>query len=782
MSFFFGSTKQKGLDEPKIFGAQKERLATNEGGRVLPVFWGTRWLGVTWVGDIFNVRTSEVRRKIGKKKQTVGHNYYASFAALVAVGKADEVAGVKFDDEWVFDGALQRGSEDYVDLTLPNRGVLRLYWGTETQGIDPLLATASGQSHSAYRGQIYVVGNNIFLGQDRTTVPNIEVLLRRSPAPSWRSTPFPGILESHNPIYVLWDWWTNKRFGCGRPESELDIPSLAAAALQLYNEGIGVSPLLTGERDLRSLLVHLFEHFDGYPTSFGAKLGVELQRELDDDGPLLTDSDLLADPSVSFQSWADTFDETRVKFLDNFLEFNDNSAKHHDLANFIATGRHKPQTLDRPWVTYQHVAQRIADAIGRASGVPRASGRVSVRESSARLMTLGAPFRLRLRDGTTLACRVEDRVEPDPDKRNIEIGFEQDMSWTNSSAHALVTVAAPAERPSFSPVAPESVRVIDAPYALSDPQDPSLIYMVSRADTFSTDFDVWKSNWSEGPFASSSERRNAALFSSFSVKAALNSDYSDDTLPVDQAVGIDFTCSSTDQSLLEGEWDMEAGLRHELLAFLSCHAVVELECVALFDVVRVAANRYTAKCVRELYDTTRTNHFAGSELWLQIRTRLVAEAWPPYSFSPTYYKFQPHFGLTDVALADLPTVQHTENARALRPLRPSNLAANGNRAGATWVTGNDVVFTWINSSRARTAYGLPINETPPTDLTAVRMELRSYDGATLYQSEDTAADESYTLTNAQLLALVGTDFSLRAYGVRDGWQSIHFEEVKVVKV
>jgi hypothetical protein len=55
------------------------------------------------------------------------------------------------DDELVWEGPLARGG-DYADITIGTRGNVRLYWETETQGQDRLLAT-SGTVHPAYRGQ-----------------------------------------------------------------------------------------------------------------------------------------------------------------------------------------------------------------------------------------------------------------------------------------------------------------------------------------------------------------------------------------------------------------------------------------------------------------------------------------------------------------------------------------------------------------------------------------------------------------------------------------------------
>jgi len=114
----FGGTSNISTPDPRPFGLQTERVSTNESGRVLPWFAGTRWIGVTWVGDVFDVKTTKVTQKVGKKQQTVGYNYFASVAALLCNGVVDKVLRIRFDDEIVWTGPLERGEESVVDITI----------------------------------------------------------------------------------------------------------------------------------------------------------------------------------------------------------------------------------------------------------------------------------------------------------------------------------------------------------------------------------------------------------------------------------------------------------------------------------------------------------------------------------------------------------------------------------------------------------------------------------------------------------------------------------------
>lgn len=777
MSFLFGSSKHVTPEPPRLGGLDPDRMNTNEGGRVLPWMAGTRWLGVTWVGNVWSVRTEAITAKVGKKRQTVGHNYYASFAALVCNGPVDTIQRIRFDDAIVWTGPYTREDEDYVTLAIPSRGNVRFYFGTETQPMDSLL-TASTYNHAPYRGQCYLVGDGIFFGQDRTNAPNIQVEVTRVGTPSWIPSGQRLIGYDANPMAVLWEWWTDARFGLGRSQDELDVTRLTSVAAQLYTEGIGVSPLLTSDTGTKEALLKLFEYVDGFPTTDGGLLGVELVRPPTGTVPTLTDAQLVDDPAINHETWHDTYDEARVRFADKVLEGAENSAKHHDPANYLITGRHRAVNVDRPWVTSQLVAVKMAGVLGRVSGVPRAKGSLVVRESESGELSLGAVFDLATRDGQSLRLRVVERREPDPGSRDVEISFESDSGWATDDYPAPEADTIP-DTPLFEPQPPSGLKILDAPYAFADGDKTlaALMWMVARGDTYSTDYDVWKARTEDGDYLSASSRRSGELFAHFSVRATLDVAVLADTLPVDDYVGISFTVSSDDETLLEDDWDLNDALEHQLVAFVGDAAT---EIMALYDVTLVSGSSYTAKIVRGLYDSRRRDFPIGTELWLQLGDKVDSYSWPPLSEEERFYKIQIRFGPGEIDLADIDAEAHTENARSLLPIAPLNVAVNGDGNRALWTLGTDAEVTWSNTSRARTDFQLPLSESPATDLDAVVLQVWDYAGATLLdETEVTPTGEAATLTAAYLGSVVGGEFQLRAYGKRSGRRSLDYTAVTV---
>ncbi|MBE7500053.1 MAG: hypothetical protein HS113_07025 [Verrucomicrobiales bacterium] len=169
---------------PKALGKDPSTLATDEHGRPVPYLAGRARLGLTWISEPWGVRSVPVRKKVGKKRQTVGYNYFASFAGMLCVGPVQTLHAIIVDDETAWEGPLNAGSNDSAEITVEGRGSLTLYWGTATQGVDAELA-GSGVEHPAYRGQCYVVFNDWLLGENRNQVPGIQFELTRLPVVIW---------------------------------------------------------------------------------------------------------------------------------------------------------------------------------------------------------------------------------------------------------------------------------------------------------------------------------------------------------------------------------------------------------------------------------------------------------------------------------------------------------------------------------------------------------------------------------------------------------------------
>jgi len=105
----FGNTRNLPPPKQKPLNVDEERASTNEQARPVPYFARIARLGVTFLSEAFDVYSTKVQTRVGKKKQTTGYNYFASFAALLSHGPIDRLDRIFYDDELVWEGPLERG-------------------------------------------------------------------------------------------------------------------------------------------------------------------------------------------------------------------------------------------------------------------------------------------------------------------------------------------------------------------------------------------------------------------------------------------------------------------------------------------------------------------------------------------------------------------------------------------------------------------------------------------------------------------------------------------------
>jgi len=323
-------------ESPKPLNLKPARIASNERAIPLPYFAGEMRLGIHWLGECYNDRAEEVESKSGGGKggggsQTVGYEYFADVVGAFCHGPVDQIREVWSNAERIWVGSVSRAvGEDFTEITLDDYGMMRLYWGTETQGIDLLL---DEHDHPAYRGQCYAVFEQLFFGRDRTEAPNIEVVLRRAPVAPGLSARIAMSAGDANPIHCMVELLLNKRFGLGVTEEDVEMGSFDSASQQVMADGIVVSPVVT-EAPARDRCLGAFaKYFDGYlGTSSDNRISLGLNRAPEGPIPVIGEFDMVELPSLRSDSWADTVNEVAVKFTDRPSDYEEDTELWRDEA------------------------------------------------------------------------------------------------------------------------------------------------------------------------------------------------------------------------------------------------------------------------------------------------------------------------------------------------------------------------------------------------------------------------------------------------------------------
>lgn len=387
---------------------------------------------------------------------------------------------------------------DFADVTIPDYGVMKLYWGTETQEADDYLQT-SGVAHPAYRGMCYAVFNRLYFGFQQTSVQNIEFVLGRYPRPSWWAEGGPALdlNDDCSPAAAMADLLQNARCGAGLPDALLDTAGFLAAAEQLEEEGFGISPVMNSSQEISQTLVAGAEYFQGLVTvGLDGRVSLGLARPPEDVDllPVIGLSAMVNKPRLEPADWTSAPNITHLVFTDRTLDYKENAAAWMDGAAFLNAGQADPATLQRPWVTSHDLAMALAKVAGRAAALPGMTGTVPLRLEAEAFDALapGALFSFDYagRNLTGLVFRVTERSIDDPARGEFTIQFKLDRSY-------LYTMAAPAvaaiEQYAFksAPKALSALRVLELPAGFCPDGEVALAVLASRADQLQVGANVY---------------------------------------------------------------------------------------------------------------------------------------------------------------------------------------------------------------------------------------------------------------------------------------------------
>jgi len=766
---FGASADNLPAEKPKPLGVDATRLDTHEQGRVLPYVAGMFRIGGTFLGEPWNVRSEEIRQKVGKKKQTVGYNYYCSFAVAFCLGPIDRLDAIYLDDDEIWSGGVVRGVEDYLDITISSRGTLRLYWGTDTQVQDSDLA-ASGTTHPAYRGQCYAVFLDWSIGS-RTNIPNIEIQGKRIPTFPWIVVD-EAIGDDVNPVAVLADLWQSPFFGLGLSADRLNQPLLNATAATLEVEGLGLSPIINSSGSFRQALAVLLDHIDGYVSyDSQGRFGIGLVRGPAGGEPTLNEADLTDLPDIESVSWWETYNEVFVRFRNRDRKFADESVSWRDRGNFAVVGSTRSLSVSRPWVTKQKVAWLIAASLCRQKALPFLRGTIRVKRISSDSLDAGSLFYLSYANSNVVAvlCRVLQKTQAAPESADVLIGWQEDRGYLNANWADVAEDVVPGET-SYETSPPHDQRVIELPYAYKQSVDPWMLFLVARGDSLSNGFNAYRET-------SPSSFEQIGSSGVFALRGTLQAEFDESVLREDDNAELDVLFDSPDKTL-------ESVAYETALTSAPLRLFVGDEIMVGYTVILVAAGRYRIKVLRASYGTRRRSHVDGAEVFaLVIGQNAPLEyqlPWNPGMTSATF-KVQPYLMHNELDLGSCPEVTESIQRRAYCPLPPLNLRVNGDGYAPTYAAGEDITVDWDAVSGLRAITPASQDLLPDPDRTVIAV----HDASVVYKGEVSEASSTgpLTISNADLVAILGaeTDFILRGYSERGGFRSLDYDQISVKK-
>jgi hypothetical protein len=529
MSFLFGGSKVETPEQARLANIKPREMGTNQAAQPVPVLWGIRKIGGTFITDLFFKKAKKIVERIGTgkgtKKVTIGYNYYASYAMALCMGPVDSIRAVYSNDKAIWTGEVNRASADYATIAT-EIGNLRIYWGTGTQAVDSILAEyqiSDGGSSvifapmPAFRNVCYVVADNVFFGQ-ATSPPNLTfVLARRS---SGLTLSAHHLSDDAVLPECVYDLLTNPVYGAALPAGKVDVDTFVAAAEQVIDEDLGVSPLLESTADLRGVLGTLLAYGNGAVASKNGKVQMLLQRTPAETPIVIGPDELLEEPEISRASWAETWSETRVTFTDRARDYDSAVAVYSDAANAAVAGLTQKE-FQRGHVTRESVALGMAAVIGTQGGQPLSSVKLVV--SPSVVLEPGDPFTLYYPPLgiAALPLTVRKMDLGGPDKPMISIEAVEDLSRLSEAGSLFIT------DPPDVPVIPEEdpgvarLQFAKLPAELLDGKPDGVLICASRPKGTTLGYGAW-TNWKRYNANPTTDWKLALDSSSFPMNATLN--------------------------------------------------------------------------------------------------------------------------------------------------------------------------------------------------------------------------------------------------------------------
>jgi hypothetical protein len=342
------------------------------------------------------------------------YNYYGTLLAAVCTGPVDQLHAVLVDGKSIVDcdPPLTRGAGPDTDITslvedkyLKGGGRMVIYWGTDTQDISvsfPALA-----HHPDYRGVCLLAASGMLFGRERTTAPNLEVIVTRKPV---ADTSLVDAVDNPiedgqvNPVAALVECLVGWQ-GLGLAVGALEAADwLAAAAFAAADpDRYFCSPLLAEQVDARRGIPSLLEMIEAalYWTPEG-KLGIRLIQPGVNPGSLgtLDAAHLTERPRLDGAGWPDVPTSVVVRHPDRDASYKQREARLANLLALRSRGLPKTMAVERPHVTRADQAARIAAELIRRTARPAGRIDLTVRRYHA--------------DGLGPGSKVLVDVDPEP--------------------------------------------------------------------------------------------------------------------------------------------------------------------------------------------------------------------------------------------------------------------------------------------------------------------------------------------------------------------------------
>ncbi|MEY9717850.1 hypothetical protein ABIA22_000340 [Sinorhizobium fredii] len=492
-----------------------------------------------------------------------------------------------------------------------------------------------------------------------------------------------------NPAHVIRECLTDKTWGMGYNDADMDEASFTAAADALFAEKFGLTLLWQREEEIEEFVTTVLSHIDAhlYTSRQTGKFHLKLIRnDYDlDNLPIVDEDDIVSWEEITRRQPADAVNSVAVKYHDR-EKSKDASVAVHNVAQIQQTGAIVSTTRNYAGIMRSDLATRVGTRDVKSLGAGMADGRITAKRT-IESFNPGDPFRLvsSRHNFAGEVMRVIGLRLGDGRKNAISLKFAQDVFHLGQDV--LVDSSEGDWESPFDPPGPVNLRLVqEMPWR-------ELVQMVGTTDAAAL--------LSGNPDAGLLQVAGAAP-SDNAISAIVAID--EGAGYQDAADDLDFAPAAVLNAALGGApADVNVTIRDGVdleLVEVGMLAAIVGSSPATTEIVRVDALVGNALTLgRGCLDTVPQEHAEGAAIVffddfsfsdMEARTAAVSIG----------VKLKTVTSLGELALLDAPADNITFASRAIRPYRPANLKVNGVGAGPVNATGvNPVPVTWSRRNR-----------------------------------------------------------------------------------
>lgn len=321
----------------------------------------------------------------------VGYKYYLSWELGICTGPVDELFTVRVypGDFLTIDRqgfSALAGTE--ITFTMgggEQGGTVRFYPGSHTQ----VRNVADPYNHflANYRGTCFAVFQNYYMGQQPSPLSysfevgrypvcldeNGDVIAGMKTRAS--ANPASGAYYDANPAAILWEVFTNKRWGKGLDPALLDQDSFISCSEFFQTEEIGMSFTLETQTLITDAVEQIRSHVQTVVIWSGGKMYCRclLDRSNAYEPRIRINSDSVSNVSMARPAWPSCPNELRATFLNRYNNYQSEVVIVQDLAGIATQERINSTTVDLPAFSSRATCDKAAKRLLGEVSYPQAT-------------------------------------------------------------------------------------------------------------------------------------------------------------------------------------------------------------------------------------------------------------------------------------------------------------------------------------------------------------------------------------------------------------------------